>query len=372
MSCYNRRWPTSPSSPPFYPTSPFTRRAPSAGPGYGRVGKSYEPRRNYPRSRPREYYGSGSSSRALSSSSSSTDSGYNSNSTRPRTSTYSSTSSSRFSAQVSPYLATGWNREAMHYDPMVYQPGLIIKIPYHQPTDARTAADEPFASRTRYGEVYSKLRMMVVTEVYENHCVCVPIYSHRGKGIAGKKPGKGYETVSIRDADDPDPELEETKFGVVRCRALSSESREELGERLSRCAARSLDAAEREGRAAHVRKQALGLAAPPQPRAGRKEKDGGGLAVSGKSSICLTEKTSHNLQARAQLVGYLDDKSLVLLVQLLNFVTMNAIFEAMSVVSADARPVPGLDLPESYQFIMDKVRAADFKESVSASSEDYI
>ncbi|KAL7622181.1 hypothetical protein AAE478_007684 [Parahypoxylon ruwenzoriense] len=92
----------------------------------------------------------------------------------------------------------------------VYVPGLIFSAPQHTASSSDemyVLADDPNLTATPFGTVHSKYRKMIVLRIYGEHCTCVPIYSHNGRGLEGKEFPK--EFVSIRDINDPSPAPEE-------------------------------------------------------------------------------------------------------------------------------------------------------------------
>ncbi|KAI0191859.1 hypothetical protein F4808DRAFT_475968 [Astrocystis sublimbata] len=88
-----------------------------------------------------------------------------------------------------------------------YQVGTIFSAPHHTASsdDERwVAVNDPNNTATPFGIVHSKYRKMVVVKVFGEHCLCLPIYSHNGRGLEGKEFVKEY--VSIRDVRDRWPE----------------------------------------------------------------------------------------------------------------------------------------------------------------------
>ncbi|KAH6982065.1 hypothetical protein BKA56DRAFT_585159 [Ilyonectria sp. MPI-CAGE-AT-0026] len=53
-----------------------------------------------------------------------------------------------------------------------------------------------------FGAVHSKYRKMIILETWGEHCICLPLYSYRGKGLAGRRVFAA-EYVSVRDDDLP-------------------------------------------------------------------------------------------------------------------------------------------------------------------------
>jgi len=117
---------------------------------------------------------------------------------------------------------------------------------------------DPHNTATPYGVVHSKYRKMIVIKVFAEHCVCVPVYSHCGRGLEGKDPVLSDEYVSIRDVADPNPEPSEC---------------------------------------AHL------------PLLAVADKEFRGKIITGKSNVKLSEFCSHRYNVPATIEGMLDRKS---------------------------------------------------------------
>ncbi|KAI1813444.1 hypothetical protein GGS20DRAFT_477069 [Poronia punctata] len=93
--------------------------------------------------------------------------------------------------------------------PSEYTIGTIFSAPHHAPghggDDRWVSVTDPHNTATPFGVVYSKYRKMIVAKTFAEHCVCVPVYSHRGRGLDGKRGDCVDEYVSIRDVADRDP-----------------------------------------------------------------------------------------------------------------------------------------------------------------------
>ncbi|KAI0536397.1 hypothetical protein GGR58DRAFT_528439 [Xylaria digitata] len=147
-----------------------------------------------------------------------------------------------------------------------YEVGVIFSAPHHTSSKDDTRwvlVTDPYNTATPFGIVHSKYRKMVVIKVFGEHCICVPIYSHNGRGLEGKAFITEY--VSIRDARDRNPEPPE---GL------------------------------------HSRLLAVG------------NPDFHGKVVAGKSSVKLTEFYSHRYDAPATVEGKIDEDSKVRLLEL--------------------------------------------------------
>lgn len=79
-------------------------------------------------------------------------------------------------------------------------PGTILDAPSHAPENG-TEVDILDVNRTTTvcGVVYTKRRLMVVIKNHAMHSVCVPVYTSRGRGLAGKSAGAREEFVAVRN-----------------------------------------------------------------------------------------------------------------------------------------------------------------------------
>lgn len=141
-----------------------------------------------------------------------------------------------------------------------YRHGIIFSAPMHNAStsDQRwVSTNDPYQTATPFGIVHSKYRKMLVIKRFGEHCLCLPIYSHHNQGHSGKEFANEY--VSIRDRHDPRPEPPEGIYGSLFAEAA--------------------------------------------PGFGR-------LVVVGKSSIKLTEVTSHRYDVPATIEGRLPTNEL--------------------------------------------------------------
>ncbi|KAL9127127.1 MAG: hypothetical protein Q9217_003935 [Psora testacea] len=82
--------------------------------------------------------------------------------------------------------------------------GMIIRAAVHEqdfndaPAWAATEADTHSVA-SKLGQIYSKVRWMIVVATFENHYLTVPLYTHNGKGLENKSEKARSEYVSIRD-----------------------------------------------------------------------------------------------------------------------------------------------------------------------------
>ncbi|MCJ1223949.1 hypothetical protein MMC12_000592 [Toensbergia leucococca] len=81
--------------------------------------------------------------------------------------------------------------------------GMIIRAVLHEPdftggrgTSNITVAGN-YTTNTTYGPVHSKCRKMIIVALYEDNYVCLPLYTHNGRGLQSK--ANPDEFVSIKD-----------------------------------------------------------------------------------------------------------------------------------------------------------------------------
>ncbi|KAI1274695.1 hypothetical protein F5Y07DRAFT_401175 [Xylaria sp. FL0933] len=97
-----------------------------------------------------------------------------------------------------------------------YEVGVIFSAPHHTAStdDSRwVSTADPYNTATPFGIVHSKFRKMVVVKVFGEHCTCLPIYSHNGRGLEGKEFIN--EFVSIRNATERNPEPAESDHRML-------------------------------------------------------------------------------------------------------------------------------------------------------------
>ncbi|KAI8721976.1 hypothetical protein NCS52_00340400 [Fusarium sp. LHS14.1] len=88
--------------------------------------------------------------------------------------------------------------------------GTIISTAIHnQAREDTVAIDEFNKSLSGFGIVYSKYRKLIVVEEWEEHVVCIPLYTYNGRGLAGRED-LACEYFDVRDVDDPNPEKKDT------------------------------------------------------------------------------------------------------------------------------------------------------------------
>ncbi|RGP77890.1 hypothetical protein FLONG3_3959 [Fusarium longipes] len=84
-------------------------------------------------------------------------------------------------------------------------PGMIISAPFHSQyrNDTISTMDHN-TGVSAFGPVYSKYRKMVVIENWQEHVVCLPIYTYNGVGLKNRQ-AMIDEYMDIRDAEDESP-----------------------------------------------------------------------------------------------------------------------------------------------------------------------
>ena len=135
----------------------------------------------------------------------------------------------RYSAKPSSPYSSGGQRQASAYGEEVqlgprgnlqatkaqYEVGMIFRAAFHEPhrlngharagstTDLNSVHDQALAGDIRkttstvYGNVYSKVRPMIVVALFETTYVAVPLYTHCGNGLRNVQ--NPLEYVSVRD-----------------------------------------------------------------------------------------------------------------------------------------------------------------------------
>ena len=82
--------------------------------------------------------------------------------------------------------------------------GKIIRAAVHEQdfndTPGSVApADDSHSTMSRFGNIYSKLRWMIIVAVYEGHYLTIPLYTHNDRGLDSKSHGARLEYVSVHD-----------------------------------------------------------------------------------------------------------------------------------------------------------------------------
>ena len=82
--------------------------------------------------------------------------------------------------------------------------GMIIRAAVHEQVFNDTPGwvglgDDIHSVISKCGQIYSKVRWMIVVAVYENHYLTIPLYTHNGRGLDNKCEQAKKEYVSVRD-----------------------------------------------------------------------------------------------------------------------------------------------------------------------------
>ena len=106
------------------------------------------------------------------------------------------------------------------------KPGVIIRAPMHQqdygsrPNGSDTVAPDNNVTKSRFGDIFTKYRKMIVVGCFEDHFIAIPLYTHNGHGLKYKRnPG---EYISIKDHRDPVKMRPLSKHGMLTTKELSS------------------------------------------------------------------------------------------------------------------------------------------------------
>lgn len=79
-----------------------------------------------------------------------------------------------------------------------FKVGLIFRTVVHEALmDKHIEKGAKGRTESDYGPISTKFRKMIVISLHEDHCICLPIYTHNGEGCENKT--KRDEFVSIRD-----------------------------------------------------------------------------------------------------------------------------------------------------------------------------
>ncbi len=77
-----------------------------------------------------------------------------------------------------------------------YKPGMIFLTYQHEAQVEGMELDSRFTTKSDFGSICSKMRPMIAVALFDKHCVTVPLFTHNGRGMDGKKQD---EFVSVRD-----------------------------------------------------------------------------------------------------------------------------------------------------------------------------
>ncbi len=101
----------------------------------------------------------------------------------------------------------------------LFTPGMIVRGVCHEQDfhgaaggSIMTLADR-YTTESRFGNIHSKYRKMIVIALYETHYLAIPLYTHNGNGVAYKS--KPEEYISVRDHRSSGPFTKQTKHGEL-------------------------------------------------------------------------------------------------------------------------------------------------------------
>ena len=86
-----------------------------------------------------------------------------------------------------------------------FKPGMILRCSMHEEDYMGTSrgADmtvaSKFVSKSFAGNIFTKIRIMIVVARHENHYTAVPLYTHNGNGLSMKTADEKMEYVSVKD-----------------------------------------------------------------------------------------------------------------------------------------------------------------------------
>ncbi|KAI9709420.1 MAG: hypothetical protein M1812_007697 [Candelaria pacifica] len=78
-----------------------------------------------------------------------------------------------------------------------YKAGMVFLTYQHEAKVEGMPLDSRYTTESQHGSICSKMRPMIVVALFDKHCVAVPLFTHNGRGMDGKKQD---EFVSIKDA----------------------------------------------------------------------------------------------------------------------------------------------------------------------------
>ncbi|KAM0124408.1 hypothetical protein ACHAO1_011039 [Botrytis cinerea] len=118
--------------------------------------------------------------------------------------------------QTAPYKRM--ERYGSAHLPGAYHHGDVICAVEHYPDFTRTIPEknDRYRTDTVFGPVFSKERKYIVLQKYREHCVVIPIFTHTGRGLAGKPPAVRDHYISIRDGDRPNQAPPENIHGNLQ------------------------------------------------------------------------------------------------------------------------------------------------------------
>ena len=108
----------------------------------------------------------------------------------------------------------------------MFVPGMVVRAPLHEQDyigasgASNLTVASKFVSESNFGNVFTKVRIMIVVAAYKSHYVALPLYTHNGNGLSRKSPAQQLEYVSIRDHRIDGPFTAQTENGSLRTEFL--------------------------------------------------------------------------------------------------------------------------------------------------------
>ena len=102
-----------------------------------------------------------------------------------------------------------------------FKPGMIMRCSMHEEDYMGTSrgADmtvaSKFVSKSFAGNIFTKIRFMIVVARHENHYTAVPLYTHNGNGLSMKTADEKMEYVSVKDHRIKGKFTPQTQNGVL-------------------------------------------------------------------------------------------------------------------------------------------------------------
>lgn len=82
-----------------------------------------------------------------------------------------------------------------------------------------TMLDDKNTTDSRFGKIHTKVRHMIVVACYTSHYLAIPLFTHNGRGLAGKNPAEYISFLDYRSNDKFEPLSE---HGVLKTEYLTS------------------------------------------------------------------------------------------------------------------------------------------------------
>ena len=103
-----------------------------------------------------------------------------------------------------------------------FKPGMILRCSMHEEDCAGTSrgADitvaSKFVSKSFAGNVFTKIRIMIVVATHKHHYCAVPLYTHNGNGLSKKTTEEKVEYISVRDHRIEGKFIPQSEHGFLR------------------------------------------------------------------------------------------------------------------------------------------------------------